>query len=502
MSGRKESISEYSRRKVLQGAGAAGVAGLVFGGPSSAQSDQENESESEGEEEEVDGIAEAYGRFNVGYNNSDGADLADEVADEIQRDIEPINVMTIDAGPDDFQKLHESDDIDFVEQNRETQLDLPPQDAQGQQETDGQTVPWGIERIGALEAHEQDIRGENASVAVLDTGIDPTHEDLQENIGEGNAIIPCQGECEEEWDDDEGHGTHVAGTIAALDNEIGVLGVAPETTLHAVKVLDAGGAGTPSTIADGLVWAAQQGYDIANMSLGSASPSVTLQLAIEFAHEQGTLLVGAAGNDGISQVNFPAAYEEVIAVSATTPDDELAWFSNFGPEIELAAPGVDVLSTLPGDNYAEFSGTSMATPHVSGTGALLMALGYSAEEARGFMNETAEDLGLPSEEQGSGLVNAGAVADEPEPEPSEPVRELPRLINEAVQLIQQAVQIILSGGSLDEARRLLRDAAQLLQEAREIIHDLDESEVSEVQSELTSAEDDLVEAECLLAEEE
>ncbi|WP_306060522.1 S8 family peptidase [Natronococcus wangiae] len=506
MSDRKPSISEFSRRKVLQGAGAAGAAGLLFGGTISAQSNQDNEPESEEEPEDPSTITEEA-RFNVGYSNSDGAQMVEKVADEVCRKIEPIGMMTINAGLKELQEFQESDDVDFIEVDLEVQVDLPPQDIQAQQEPNGQIVPWGIERIGSLEAHESGFRGENVDVAVLDSGIYPSHEDLYENIGEGFAPIPCQGDCEEEWDDDHGHGTHVAGTIAALDNEIGVLGVAPDITLHSVKVLDENNAGTISAIVDGLVWTAEQGYDIANMSLGGPN-SLAMQLAIEFAHEQGVLLVAAAGNAGLPQVSFPAAYEETIAVSATTPEDTHAVFSNFGPEIELAAPGVEILSTLPpnvtinptSELYGELQGTSMATPHVSGVGALLMALGYSAEETREFMNETAEDLGLPPEEQGSGLVNAAAV--EAEPEPSDPVRELLRLVNEAVQLVQQAVQLILSGGSLDEARRLLRNAAQLLQEAREIFRGLDESEASEVRSDLTSAEDDLAEAECLLTEEE
>ncbi|SEV97681.1 S8 family peptidase [Natrinema salifodinae] len=393
-------IGNLSRRNILKTVGAAG---LTLGGIAGATSIQAQDTGMEEQLSTLDG----QDRFNVEYADERGAERAKAVAEEVIYDIDPLNTVTIEASPEGLQELSEADPIEFIEADPRYRTGLPPQEIRVH-DPDGQIVPWGVDRIGAPVAHEKGIRGETSHVAVINTGIDSTHEDLSASVGEGVAFTPCQGDCDAPWDDDHGHGTHVAGTIGALDNQLGVLGVAPETTLHAAKVLNQNGIGFASDVALGILWTAVQGYDVANMSLGGPfSPLV--QAAVEFASEQGVLLISSAGNEA-GPVSYPASADEVLAVSATTSDDELAWFSNFGPEIELAAPGVDVLSTFPNDNYGVLSGTSMASPHVSGTGALLMALGFTAGEARTFMMETAEDIGLPPEEQGAGLVNAAAVA--------------------------------------------------------------------------------------------
>ncbi|GAB3666689.1 S8 family peptidase [Halopiger thermotolerans] len=389
------------RRMLLKAVSGTGVA---LGGLTGSVGVTAQESDGERTLPDLDDRA----RFNIGYATPHGAELAREAANGVVHEIDPIDAITIESTLDAAQDLAGSGHIEFVEVDSVYRLILPPQEVRDRDLTD-QRVPWGIERIGAPAAHAAGIRGESAHVAVINTGIDPTHEDLRQNVGDGIGVIPCRGECETEWDDDFGHGTHVAGTIGALDNWLGVLGVAPDATLHSAKVLNSNGVGFASDVALGILWTAAQGYDVANMSLGGPFSTV-VQDALEFAAERDVLLVAAAGNQS-GPVSYPAAADEVIAVSATTETDELAVFSNVGPEIELAAPGVDVLSTLPNDRYAKLSGTSMAAPHVSGTGALLAGIGYSADEARTFMKETAEDLGLPPEEQGAGLVTAAAVAE-------------------------------------------------------------------------------------------
>lgn len=287
--------------------------------------------------------------------------------------------------------------ISFVEQN-------------GWMYTLSQTVPWGIERIGAVEAHNTST-GSKIGIAIIDTGTDPNHEDL--TVIDGYALVNCRPapHCATSWDDDNGHGTHVAGTSAALDNKVGVLGVAPGADLYAVKVLDSKGAGTWADVADGIIWAADQGIEVLNMSLGGGHSS-TVQAAVEYAYSKNSLLVAAAGNSGPDEntVIYPAAYPEVIAVSATDKDDNIASWSSRGEEVELAAPGVNVLSTIPGNKYGEKSGTSMASPHVAGTAALVWALdsGLTNVDVRQILQETAEDINLSSTEQGYGLVNAAA----------------------------------------------------------------------------------------------
>lgn len=237
--------------------------------------------------------------------------------------------------------------------------------------------------------------------------------------------------CNEPGDNDNNHdhGTHVAGTADAASNDEGVVGVCTEATLHAVKVLDCDGVGTFSDIAAGIEYTADQGWEVANMSLGSDSGSRTIHDACMYAYYNGVTLVAAAGNDGPCSdcVDLPAVYREVLAVSATTRDDTLAEFSSTGPEIELAAPGRDIRSTVPG-GYASFSETSMASPHVAGGASQLMAIKYNnatiitydsndelTEEsyddpggARGRLRDTAENVGLSEPEQGDGMVDVEA----------------------------------------------------------------------------------------------
>ena len=266
-----------------------------------------------------------------------------------------------------------------------------------------QTLPWGIDRVDADVVHANGETGNGADIAIIDTGIDEDHEDLQANIGEGKDFTGTG-----HWDDDNGHGTHCAGIADAIDNSTGVVGVSTEATLHAAKVLDSGGSGTWSDVADGIRWVADQGYDVGSLSLGGSSGSSTLKDAVQYAQGKGVLLVGAAGNDYGGDVGYPAAYSEVMAVSSTNENDELSSFSNVGPEIEIAAPGSDIYSTYNDGGYNTLSGTSMATPHVSGAAGQLMANGYTNSEARQQLKDTAEDIGLASEEQGSGLLDAEA----------------------------------------------------------------------------------------------
>jgi len=411
---------QLDRRTILQATSATGLA--LAGLPRATGAKDADQ------EWDEFALTDTEARFNVGYKNTTGDELARSVATEVHRTFETLQTVTIEATHDGLRELAAADTVRYVEPDQIYRIGLPPQETEVERLPDAAdpVVPWGVERISALDAQRRTVQGETAHVAVLDTGIDPTHEALDANVGEGIGVTPCQGdrvpwECTVAWDDDHGHGTHVAGTVAARET---LLGVGPEITLHSVKVLNQLGVGFTSDIALGLVLTAVRGYDVANMSFGNGF-SRLVQEALEFAADQGVLLVSAAGNDA-GPVGYPASADEVIAVSATNQADELAWFSNRGPEIELAAPGVDVLSTLPrGDNYLELSGTSMASPHVAGTAGLLMAAGRTAAEARAAMHETAADLSLPTEQQGRGLVNASAVGTKRPSNGSESVFETP-----------------------------------------------------------------------------
>lgn len=251
-------------------------------------------------------------------------------------------------------------------------------------------LPWGVDRIDAEIVHGQN-KGQGVKVAILDTGIDLDHPDLR--IAGDVTFVPET----TSGDDDNGHGTMVAGVVAALDNDIGVVGVAPEAKLYAVKVMDKYGRGYSSDILSGIEWAIDNNMQVINMSFGSfLNFPWAIRTALEKAYQAGIVLVAGAGNAGDIGVIFsPARYESVIAVGATEQQDTRASFSSTGSTLELMAPGVSLLSTSRGGGYSSGSGTSLATAHVSGVAALLMASGVTHNvEVRQILQSTAEDLGL------------------------------------------------------------------------------------------------------------
>jgi len=278
-------------------------------------------------------------------------------------------------------------------------------------------LPWGVNRIDADKVWDSDGNmqtdtdantGAGVNIAVLDTGIDADHPDLYANVKGGISFVSNP----RKWDDDNGHGTHVAGTIAAMDNDIGVIGVAPDASLYGVKVLDRSGSGYLSDVIAGMDWARTNNMDIITMSLSTVTHVSTFEDACNNVYTAGVVIVAAAGNGYGNSVNYPAAYASVVAVSATNDDDSLASYSNVGPEIEMAAPGSSIYSTYKGGIYATMSGTSMATPHVTGVAALVIAsdVEYRGNPAdvRAQLTSTAEDLDSTGWDSsfGYGLVDA------------------------------------------------------------------------------------------------
>ncbi|MEK7520679.1 MAG: S8 family peptidase [Patescibacteria group bacterium] len=278
-----------------------------------------------------------------------------------------------------------------------------------------QTLPWGINRVDAELVWPSGNSGDAVKVAVVDTGISADHPDLKNNIKGGyNAINPLKS-----WNDDNGHGSHVAGIIAALNNAIGTVGAAPLADLYAVKVLNRQGSGYLSDIIEGLDWAIANNIQVVNMSLGTSSDILSFREAVQRVNAAGVVQVAAAGNSGGS-VGYPAAYPEVIAVSATDSGDALASFSSRGPEVDLAAPGVGIYSAYKGTGYATLSGTSMAAPHVAGSVALVLSVpisvAYDADfdgvwdpaEVQRKLQDRAVDLGVSGFDNlyGWGLINA------------------------------------------------------------------------------------------------
>ena len=266
---------------------------------------------------------------------------------------------------------------------------------------------WGLHAandadIDAPEAWETQTGAANVLVAIIDTGVDYTHEDLRANVwknpGESGNGRETNGRDDDGngfvddvhgWDfagddndpmDDNGHGSHVAGTIAAAgDNRIGVAGVNWRASIMACKFLSANGSGTAADAIEAILYAAGSGARVLNNSWGGGGFSQALRDAIDFAREQNALFVAAAGNEGRDNdrsPTYPAGYDlpNVLSVAASDRNDQLAVFSNSGrASVDFAAPGVEILSTTPGNAYQAFSGTSMATPHASGAAALLFA---------------------------------------------------------------------------------------------------------------------------------
>jgi subtilisin family serine protease len=283
------------------------------------------------------------------------------------------------------------------------------------------TLEYGVNKInaevvwGGAEGATAVIPGQGgagARVAVLDTGVDCGHEDLA-----GGCVYGPNFSGAAQSFDDHGHGTHVAGIIGARANNVGTIGVAPESTIYAVKVLAANGSGSLSWVAAGIDWAVTNHIQVINMSLSASVTSVALSEAVAAAHAAGVIVVSAAGNSGCcNTVGYPAKLPGSLAVAAVDAADAIASFSSTGPEVDVAAPGVAVRAPVPTgtcalchpSGYQVLNGTSMAAPHVAGVAALLVSRGRVAWEVRNLITGTAVDLGTPGFDNsyGHGRVDA------------------------------------------------------------------------------------------------
>ncbi|MBS4173081.1 S8 family serine peptidase [Bacillus sp. FJAT-49736] len=270
----------------------------------------------------------------------------------------------------------------------------------------GQLVNWGIKDINAPLSWKSKYTGKGIKIAVLDTGISK-HEDLE--VSGGASFVSYT----KSFNDDNGHGTHVAGIIGAKNNTIGVVGVAPDASLYAVKVLDSEGSGYVSDIISGIDWAIKNQMDIINLSFGTPEDSVALQKIADEAYNKGILIVAAAGNGGHSTgagdtMEYPAKYKSVIGVGAVDQNNIRGSFSATGSNLEVVAPGINIVSTFLNNDYAFMSGTSMAAPFVSGTLALIKQANPSLTntQIREQLDHSAIDIGVRGKDNlyGFGLV--------------------------------------------------------------------------------------------------
>ncbi len=272
----------------------------------------------------------------------------------------------------------------------------------------GQTGGTPDADIDAPEAWEITTGTDDIIIAIVDTGVDLNHPDLNAKIVAGYDFVNNDNNAQ----DDHGHGTHVAGIAAAeTNNATGVAGVSWGAKIMPVKVLDRYGYGTYADVAEGILWAAEHGAKVINLSLGGSSPSNTLRNAVRTAYDDyGCIIAAAAGNGYGNGVDYPAVYTRTIAVAATDDDDLWASFSDYGPEVDVAAPGVDVYSTYAIDSYGYLDGTSMATPHVAGLAALVWSVNpnLTNDEVRGIIEDSADDLGTLGRDDyfGEGRINA------------------------------------------------------------------------------------------------
>jgi thermitase len=265
-------------------------------------------------------------------------------------------------------------------------------------------LQYGLVNIHAPQGWDYSTGSSAVTIAILDSGVDLSHPDLAGKIVPGYDFVNNDAIAQ----DDFGHGTHVAGIAAASgNNSLGIAGVSWGARIMPVKVLNASGNGSFANVAAGIAWAADNGAQVINLSLGGASPSTVLQDAVNYAYGKGVVLVAAAGNTGSNFVLYPAHYPNVIAVGAVDGANNHAGFSNYGPELSLVAPGASIYSTVIG-GYGYKNGTSMAAPYVSGLAAILRGYpgGYSPAGITFALESSALDLGIPGFDSvyGHGLI--------------------------------------------------------------------------------------------------
>lgn len=271
---------------------------------------------------------------------------------------------------------------------------------------------WNLPEI-ATERGWNVTRGrDDVIVAIVDTGVQSDHPDLKGRLVQGTNIIDPS----KPPDDDVGHGTHVAGIIAAeVNNNEGIAGMTWYTKIMPVKALDSSGAGTTYSVAEGIIWATDHGADVINMSLGNYAEAQFLHDAIKYAYDHGVVLVAASGNDNTDRPGYPAAYPEVFAVAATNSDESKAEYSNYGDYIDVAAPGTSIASTYPGSRYAALSGTSMASPHVAALASLVRSANPNLGNAdvMELLRRTAKDLGARGKDNdfGYGQIDVNAAVE-------------------------------------------------------------------------------------------
>jgi serine protease len=332
--------------------------------------------------------------------------------------------------PDYLDALKNDPRVEHAELNYFYEMSMIPDDPMWDRQ-------WSMQMIDMPEAWEH-AAGEGVVVAVIDTGVAYENYEkfkLVEDLG-GTSFVKGYDfvSDDDHANDDHGHGTHVAGTIAqTTNNGVGVAGIAYKAKIMPLKVLNRAGMGTAADIADAIRFAADEGAQVINMSLGGGGRSAVMESAVAYARKKNVVVVCAAGNGSRNRVEYPAAYPGAFAVSAVGPDKKLAFYSSYGKELAISAPGGDkqkggdagaiLQNTIQPDRvastnlYLSFQGTSMATPHVAGVAALVISAGVTdAKDVEEILKSSASDAGEQGwdEKYGAGILNAGRAVQEAE----------------------------------------------------------------------------------------
>jgi subtilisin family serine protease len=329
---------------------------------------------------------------------------------KFHHEFDKLNAMAVSAPGNSIDAIKKNPNVELVEDDGILVLDRGLETSSQVDRMLVEQTPYGVNMVQAPQAWASGFTGSGIKVCVIDSGIDADHGDL--------SSIPKTGYSPsgEAWDVDTcNHGTHVAGTIAATrNNNIGVAGVAPGVSLYIVDVFDGTSCNWAytSSVLDAAQRCASNGAKVINMSFGclcgtNCFSSVARDGFAALKNNQGVLAIAAAGNCGNNEISYPAGYDAVVSVAAVDSNKNHAAFSQSNADVEIAAPGVDVLSTVNGNVYGSYQGTSMAAPHVAGVAALLWSAkpNSSLDEIRQALTQTAEDRGSPAL-YGSGIVQA------------------------------------------------------------------------------------------------
>ncbi|WP_079525253.1 S8 family peptidase [Halobacillus hunanensis] len=311
--------------------------------------------------------------------NGLNAEVAAE-KDPVDSNFKVLEVGNVEAA---VKALNKNPNVEYAEPNYNFSATWTPNDYYYS------SVQYGPQNTYTPSAWDYARGSSSQEIAVIDSGVDYTHPDLDGKTIRGYDFV----DNDNYPMDENGHGTHVAGTAAAeTNNSIGVAGMAPNTSILAVRALNASGSGSLADIADAIRYSADAGAEVINLSLGCNCDTQTLENAVNYAWNSGSVVVAAAGNSGVSTTFEPASYANVIAVGAVDSSDNIASFSNYGTWVDVTAPGVQIASTVPNNGYAYKSGTSMASPHVAGLAGLLAGQGRNNVQIRAAIENTADPI--------------------------------------------------------------------------------------------------------------